>query len=58
MVQLLQKAKAQKLDSNFNLNQGLMIQAKILMEDKLGVPKSFFATYGRQNKNTGGKCDV
>ena len=50
MVQLLQKAKVQKLDSNFNLNQGLMVQAKILMEDKLGVPKSFFATYGRQNK--------
>ena len=50
MVQLLQKAKAQKLDSNFNLNQGLMIQAKILMEDKVGVPKSFFATYGRHNK--------
>ena len=24
MVQLLQKAKAQKLDSNFNLNQGLL----------------------------------
>ena len=50
MVQLLQKAKAQKLDSNFNINQGLMIQAKILMEDKTGVPKTFFAAYGRQNK--------
>jgi hypothetical protein len=50
MVQLLQKAKAQKLDSNFNINQGLMIQAKILMEDKMGVPKTFFASYGRQNK--------
>ena len=50
MVQLFQKAKAQKLDSNFNINQGLMIQAKILMENKMGVPKSFFATYGRQNK--------
>ena len=50
MVQLLQKAKSQKLDSNFNINQGLMIQAKILMEDKMGVPKTFFASYGRQNK--------
>ena len=27
-----------------------MIQAKILMEDKMGVPKTFFTTYGRQNK--------
>ena len=41
MVQLLQKGKLQKLDSNFNINQGLMIQAKILIEDKMGVPKSF-----------------
>ena len=50
MVQLLQKAKAQKLDSNFNINQGLMIQAKILIEDKMGVSKTLFTTYGRQNK--------
>ena len=27
-----------------------MIQAKILMEDKTGVPKTFFANYERQNK--------
>ena len=51
MVQLLQKGKLQQLDSNFNINQGLMIQTKILMEDKMGVPKSFFASYGRINKS-------
>ena len=27
-----------------------MIQAKILLEDKMGVPKTFFAAYGRQKK--------
>jgi len=50
MVQSLQRGKVQKLDSNFNINQGLMIQTKILLEDKFGVPKTFFATYGKQNK--------
>ena len=47
----MQKGKLQQLDSNFNINQGLMIQTKILMEDKMGVPKSFFASYGRINKS-------
>jgi len=26
-----------------------LIEAKILLEDKLGVPKSWFASYGRQH---------
>ena len=51
MVQLLQKGQAQKLDSNFNINQAMLIKAKILLEDRLGVPKTFFTTYGKQNQS-------
>jgi len=47
MVQLLEKARTNKLDTNFNINQASLIKAKILLEDKLGVPKSFFTSYGR-----------
>jgi hypothetical protein len=47
MVQLLDKARAIKLDANFNINQASLIKAKILLEDRLGVPKSWFASYGR-----------
>lgn len=36
-------------DINLNLNQADLIEAKILLEDKLGVPKSWFASYGRQH---------
>ena len=51
MVQLLQKGQTQKLDSNFNINQAMLIKAKILLEDRLGVPKTFFTTYGKQNQS-------
>ena len=37
-------------DSNLNLNQADLIKAKILLEDKLGVPKSWFAQFGREGK--------
>ena len=47
MVQLLDKARTNKLDTNFNINQASLIKAKILLEDKLGVPKSWFTSYGR-----------
>ena len=50
MIQLLNKARMNKLDSNFNINQANLIKAKILMEDRLGVPKSFFTTYGRASE--------
>jgi hypothetical protein len=42
MVQLLTKAQEQILDSNFNINQGMLIKAKILLEDKFAVPIAFF----------------
>ncbi len=47
MIQLLTKAQAKKLDSNFNINQGMLIKAKILFEDKFGVPYIFLTTYGK-----------
>ena len=50
MVQLLAQGRRTGKDSNFNLNQADLIKAKILLEDKLGVPKSWFAQFGREGK--------
>ena len=50
MVQLIAQGRRSGKDSNFNLNQADLIKAKILLEDKLGVPKSWFASYGREGK--------
>ena len=49
MVQLIAQGIRTGKDSNFNLNQAELIKAKLLLEDKLGVPKSWFASYGRQH---------
>ena len=49
MVQLIAQGRRSGKDSNFNLNQADLIKAKILLEDKLGVPKSWFASYGREH---------
>ena len=48
MVQQLNKATTMNLDSQFNIKQASLIKAKILAEDHLGIPKSFFTTYGRE----------
>ena len=48
MVQQLKKATTMNLDSQFNIKQASLIKAKILAEDHLGIPKSFFTTYGRE----------
>ena len=50
MIESLQKAQAQKLDSYFYINQAMVVKGEILLEDKLGVPKTVFTTFGRQNK--------
>ena len=50
MVQLIAQGRRSGKDSNVNLNQADLIKAKILLEDKLGVPKSWFASYGREGK--------
>ncbi len=55
MVQLLTKAQAQKLDSNFNINQGMLIKAKIFLEDKFGVPKTFLTSYGKAGQQAADK---
>ena len=49
MLQLIAQGRRSGKDSNFNLNQADLIKAKILLEDKLGVPKSWFASYGREH---------
>jgi hypothetical protein len=49
MVQLLSKAQQQKLDSNFNINQGMLIKANMLLEDRFGVPKSFLLLMEKQD---------
>ena len=48
MVQQLNKATTMNLDSQFNIKQANLIKAKILMEDHLGVPKSWFTSFGRE----------
>ena len=50
MVQLIAQGRRTGKDSNFNLNQADLIKVKILLEDKLGVPKSWFARYGREGR--------
>ena len=46
MVQQIAQGRRTGKDSNFNLNQADLIKAKILLEDNLGVPKSWFAQFG------------
>ncbi len=50
MVQLIGQGRRSGMDSNFNLNQADLIKAKKLLEDKLGVPKAWFASNGRDAK--------
>ena len=50
MVQQIAQGRRTGKDSNFNLNQADLIKAKILLEDKLGVTKSWFAQFGREGK--------
>ena len=49
MVQSLNKARANKLDSNFNINQAELIRLKILLE-KTGAKPEWFTTYGRASE--------
>ena len=49
MVQSLKKARASKLDSNFNLNQAELIRLKILLE-KAGAKPEWFKSYGRASE--------
>ncbi len=46
MVQSLNKARANKLDSNFNINHEELIIVKIFME-KAGANPEWLTTYGR-----------
>ncbi len=44
MVQLVAQGRPTGKDCNFNLNQADLIKASIVLEDKLGVPKWWFAS--------------
>ena len=46
MIVNLDKAKAQNLDNLFNIRQAELIKMKYLLQDKFGVPTSFFTTFG------------
>lgn len=50
MIESLNKAKRDKLDFDFNINQPLYgIKTKNFLEDYIGVKPSSFTTYGEQN---------
>ena len=50
MIESLNKAKRDKLDFDFNINQPLYgIKTKNFLEDYIGVKPTSFTTYGEQN---------
>ena len=49
MVQSFNKARANQLDSNFNINQAELIRLKILL-DKAGAKPEWFTIYGRASE--------
>ena len=50
MIESLNRAKKDKLDFDFNINQGLIgIKTKNFLEDYMGVQPTSFTTYGEEN---------
>lgn len=46
MIENLDKAKAEGLDNMFNIRQAELIKAKYLLQDKFGMPTTWFTTFG------------
>ena len=46
MIKNLDKAKAEGLDNMFNIRQAELIKAKYLLQDKFGMPTTWFTTFG------------
>ena len=46
MIKNLEKAKAENLDNLFNIRQAELIKAKYLLQDKFGMPTSWFTSFG------------
>jgi Phospholipase A2-like domain len=46
MIKNLDKAKADNLDNLFNIRQAELIKAKYLLQDKFGMPTSWFTSFG------------
>lgn len=59
MISKLEDLKKNKLDSNWNINQGLYgIKAKVWAEDKLKIPKKKFTTFGDWKNDTQENQDI
>jgi hypothetical protein len=59
MISKLEDLKKNKLDSNWNINQGLYgIKAKVWAEDKLKIPKEKFTTFGDWKNDTQENQDI
>jgi Phospholipase A2-like domain len=46
MIRNLNKAKAENLDNLFNIRQAELIKVKYLLQDKFGLPTSWFTSFG------------
>ena len=46
MIRNLEKAKSQNLDNMFNIRQAELIKVKYLLQDKFGLPTSWFTSFG------------
>ena len=46
MIKNLNEAKAKNLDNLFNIRQAELIKAKYLLQDKFGLPTSWFTSFG------------
>ena len=46
MIRNLNKAKAENLDNMFNIRQAELIKLKYLLQDKFGLPTTWFTSFG------------
>lgn len=49
MIKSLEKAKKEGLDNMFNIRQAELIKAKYLLQDKFGMPTSWFTSFGLES---------
>jgi hypothetical protein len=49
MIKNLNEAKAKNLDNLFNIRQAELIKAKYLLQDKFGLPTSWFTSFGLES---------
>ena len=49
MIDSLEKAKKEGLDNMFNIRQAELIKAKYLLQDKFGMPTTWFTSFGLES---------